>query len=85
MDRRACRIRRRVRQRVLPSEQERSQGGLVVSGQTMSPGCGHQEMGPRRLPTFCHSVQESALQEKRICFTLLYLTVGERKRAPRGR
>lgn len=35
MDRRACRIRRRVRQRVLPSEQERSQGGLVVSGQKL--------------------------------------------------
>lgn len=88
MDRRACRIRRRVRQRVLPSEQEREiQGGLEVSGQKLPdhvPRVWPSGNGPQTLAHFYHSVQESALQKKRICFTLLYLTVGEGKRAPHG-
>lgn len=57
----------------------RSQGR---KSRTMFLGCGHQEMGPRHLPTFCHSVQESAPQEKWICSALLYPPAGEGKRAP---
>lgn len=56
-----------------------SQGG---NSWTMSLGCGHQEMGPRHLPTFCHPVQESAPQEKRICSALWDPPVGEGKKGP---
>lgn len=56
-----------------------SQGG---NSWTMSLGCGHQEMGPRHLPTFCHPVQESAPQEKWICSALWDPPVGEGKKGP---